>query len=378
MKKLLILLGAVALIVAFTLPATAADEIKWNWYGNARVFTFWTSDDYNQSGTTVGGDDDTKDSQLQWNLGTNSAIGFRVKGGPVGGRVEIRSGSDAEDGGSSTVSTNWARIWGSWDFGAGTLYVGKRQGPINSFISGQIYNDTGLVGWGSPLTRRRAQIALGFGGFEVAFIQPSTPQLSGGTGGGDTDGDKDPYIPKVEARWGMGFDTWNFNLMGGFQTYKLSNVTAVAPNTGTNDVDVTSYLIAGDMGMNFGPFYTKAGLYWGQNMGPADWIGGSSPTFDGDDDTKDVDTYGGVLVLGFKMTDMVTFEGGVGGIQESFDRSGWGDSTKYSAYVQAVMQMYPGVFFIPEFSYFNTPDTGNGSDEGTSTWALGGKWQINF
>ncbi len=188
MKRILILLGAVALIAAFTIPASAADEIKWNWYGNSRVRTFWVSEDFQESGTTVGGRGSTEDSQLEWQFQGNSRIGFRVKGGPVGGRVELRTADDNKTGSSSTNDANFARLWGSWNFGAGTLYVGKRQPPIFQFISGQIYADTVGIGYGMAYSRRRGQVALGFGGFEVAFIQPREDGLG-------TDGDADPVIP---------------------------------------------------------------------------------------------------------------------------------------------------------------------------------------
>jgi hypothetical protein len=368
MKKILILVSAVALIAAFTIPASAADEIKWNWYGDARVRTFWVSEDFQESGTTVGGNDSTEDSELEWQFQGNSRIGFRVKGGAVGGRVELRTNDDNATGSSSTNDANFARLWGSWNFGAGTLYVGKRQPPIYQFLSGQIYDDTGGIGYGMAYSRRRGQVALGFGGFEVAFIQPREDALG-------TNGDSDPMIPKVEARWGMGFDTWNFNLMGGVQYYEISNATN---NNGNNkDVDVTSYFIGGDVTFNFGPFYTKAGVNYAQNPGPADWVG-PSPAFDGDDSTDDVTRMGYGLVLGFKLTDMVTFEGGAIGYSDDYDATGFGNGSGWTAYLQAVLQMHPGVFFIPEFSYFNDEDSGQGAADGPTKWALGGKWQINF
>jgi hypothetical protein len=354
MKKLFMLLMAAALVVAFTIPATAADEIKWNWYGNARMQTFWESTDYRDSGTTVGGNGSTEDSDLTWKFQGNSRIGFRVKGGPIGGRVELRTQDDNALGSSSTVDANFARLWGSWNFGAGTLYVGKRQAPVYQFLSGQAAKDTGLIGWGAAYGRRRGMVGLQFGAFEVAFMQSREDALG-------TNGDTDVYLPKVEARWGMGFDTWSFNLFGGVQSYEISNVTS---DTGGNeDVTVTSYIIGGDASFNFGPFYTKAGISFGENFGPADWVG-PSPDYDGDDDTNDVERLQGLLVLGFKMTDMVTFEAGVGGFADSWDGNDKGDGSSMSAYIQAVMQMHPGVFFIPEFSLFDDADIGEGSAEG--------------
>ena len=60
MKKLFVLLGAVVLVLAFTVPGIAAEEkkkktieerivdlespgVQWSFYGSARMSTFWTS-----------------------------------------------------------------------------------------------------------------------------------------------------------------------------------------------------------------------------------------------------------------------------------------------------------------------------------------------
>ena len=84
MKKLLVILAAVALVWAFAAPASAVD---WNFYGSARMATFYTSDDFGDLETTAGQDDDTG---TQWDLQGNSRIGVRVKGeGSVSGRIEL-------------------------------------------------------------------------------------------------------------------------------------------------------------------------------------------------------------------------------------------------------------------------------------------------
>ena len=45
MKKLFVLFGAVALVVAFTAPSFAAE---WSFYGSARMSMFWTNQDYQE------------------------------------------------------------------------------------------------------------------------------------------------------------------------------------------------------------------------------------------------------------------------------------------------------------------------------------------
>lgn len=371
MKKLIVLLSAIALIVAFTLPASAADEIKWNWYGNARVKTFWTSND-NGDTAIAGTGGDTKDSQLEWQFQGNSRIGFRVKGGPIGGVVELRTTAHDQGNGGSTVDANFAHLAGSWNFGAGELTVGKTQPPVYQFISGEIYDDGGLIGDSdsAAYSRRRGLISLKFGAFEFAAVEPRTSTLD------TTSGNPNTVLPKFEARWGMGFDWFSFNLMGGYQYFYIKD--ANTSGTNSKDVDVYSWIVGADATANFGPFYVKGGVDYGINNRVADWLpGANTPTTNDSGDVKDIKTFGATGVLGFKLTDMVTFEGGVGWVSEKSDASGTDDDNQVRYYIQSVLQMAPGVFFIPELMYLDRKDNITGADQGNE-WFVGGKWQINF
>ena len=73
MKKFTILMAAIAL-VCFSVPAMAVD---WNFYGNARMATFYTSRDFGDGKNAAGTDD--SDTDLQWDLQGNSRIGATVK-----------------------------------------------------------------------------------------------------------------------------------------------------------------------------------------------------------------------------------------------------------------------------------------------------------
>jgi hypothetical protein len=459
MKKLAVLFTAIAL-VCFAVPAMAVD---WNFYGSARMATFWTSNDFDESELRQGDAPLTEDSQLDWALQGNSRFGATVKHESVSGRFEL--GLKSSSTGDVDVGTR--RIFGSWNFGAGSLKVGKDYSPISQFISGQVYDgDLGLLGIGTMYGARVPQIALSFGGFEIALIEAQTPQLTSyevqgrntsltdsfgdywdstaasgvslaaietlkkaeianlpdsptnaqwdtffdGTGGatigsaillnsftstfesnlpadstGDNDGDPDQVFPKIEAKWGMGFDTWNFNIRGGFQYYSIEEVESVT-GTGENDIDVTSWIIGGDVGWNFGPGYLKGSLSYGVNVGNAGWAVPNSTsaagkaTWDGDDDVNDVNTAMAALVAGIKVSDMMSFEGGFGIRQDDpkDNPSGFDEKqTPWSAYVQGVFTLAPGVYLIPEIGYFDWDKDFTDADAG-STWYAGGKWQIDF
>ena len=371
MKKIILVIAAVALLAS---PAMAVD---WNFYGSARMATFYQSRDYNNgtfadldAGGLADGAAEDEDARIQWQLQGNSRLGATVRAENIRGRFEFGI-NDTPSGGGTVTSR---RIFGTWDFGAATLKVGKDYTPFKQFISGQVFaGDAGLLGNGAAYGGRRGQLSLAFGGFEVALIENG-----GGALRNQGTGDVDKYMPKVEASWGMSFDTWNFNLIGGFQYYEVEN-----SGVGTEDVDVVSWALGGDVGVNFGPAYIKAGGSYGQNIGNAGWAGGAggvnTASYDGDDDTDDVDTWQAALIGGFKFTDQLTLEAGFGYLNNDSDAPGEDESDESVVYVQGVISLAPGVWVIPEIGWQNFGDEfgGTGNDAGEQIYA-GAKWQIDF
>jgi hypothetical protein len=400
MKKFTIIFAAL-MLVCFAVPALAVD---WNFYGNARMATFYESRDFGDGENAAGTDD--KDTQTIWDLQGNSRIGANIKAENLKAQFEF---------GVSESNVSSRRIYGVWNFGAGQLKVGKDYTPVSQFISGQVFDgDLGLLGIGTAYGSRRGQIELAFGKFRIALIESTTGLINGmvddtstlpdttvGTGGGFTflepgatavnafKGDVDDILPKLELGWGMAFDTWNFNLMGGAQYYCIEDVTSFKSPGSTDDVAVTSWIFGGDVGWNFGPGYLKAALSYGRNIGNAGWsipsgVNGRSGTYqggyavwDGDDDTDDTDTFMGALVGGIKVSDMLSFEGGFGYRKDSTDGGAERDTEPMAFYVQSVIALAPGVYVIPEVGYYDLDDSADGADAG-DLFYLGGKWQINF
>jgi hypothetical protein len=374
MKKLTILLALVAL-VCFSAPAMAVD---WNFYGNARMATYYVSEDFG-GGTNAAGTDN-KDQDLQWNLQSNSRIGANIKAENLKAQFEFGVSSDSAGGGNVSAR----RLYGVWEFGPGSMKVGKDYTPVSQFTSGQVFDgDLGLLGIGTAYGNREAQIAFAFGNFEIALVEPHTGLITGMTAGGTGNGDVDIILPKFEAKWGMSFDTFNFNLMGGYQYYSISDVNSITNPGSTNDVSVTSYIVGGDAGFNFGPAYVKGTVSYGQNWDDAAWnLGGnhnqgSPAVWDGDDSTKDTTSWMASLVAGLKVSDMLTFEAGFGYREDNPDANGYEKSKPWAVYGQAVIALAPGVYVIPEVGYFDGDKDFTGADA-TSTFYLGGKWQINF
>ena len=141
MKKLSILVVA-ALLCVFALPAFAQDKADWSFYGSIRLWTAWESYDKeapainfgapntfrNQphwpTGSAVGFDD----SDLWFGMQYNARIGANVKWGDVGGRFEF--GNLAQEGSGTGADSEHVRLlYGTWNFGAGTLVVGQDYTP---------------------------------------------------------------------------------------------------------------------------------------------------------------------------------------------------------------------------------------------------------
>jgi len=371
MKKLTILFAAI-MLVCFAVPAMAVD---WNFYGSARMATYYVSDDLGNN-TTAAGNDGVTDTQ--WDFQSNSRIGANVKAEHIKGQFEL----GLKGTGSGDVDVGTRRLYGVWDFGAGKLKVGKDYTPVSQFISGQVFDgDLGLLGIGTMYGSRLGQIALSFGGFTVALITPQVGQISDpGTPGATTTGDVQRYVPKAEASWGMAFDTWNFGIQGGAQTYTIKDVTSLT-NGDQNDIDVTSYELGATAGVNFGPAYVKGSGAYGQNWSQANWAvtgyGTSAAYWDGDDSTDDTTSWMATLVAGLKVSDMLSFEAGFGYRVDDPDVNGADKQKQYGLYGQAVIVLAPGVYIIPEVGYFDKGDDFSGDDAGNRVYA-GGKWQIDF
>jgi len=393
MKKFTILIAAVAL-VCFAAPAMAVD---WNFYGNARMATFFVSEDIEDNAAPGVSSEDT---DLQWDLQGNSRFGANIKAENISAQVEM---------GMNESNVSSRRIYGVWNFGAGKLKVGKDYTPTSQFISGQVFDsDLGLLGTGTNYGGRHGQITFSFGNFDIALVNMESGHLAcmtttvsavasatdSVTGVVATDltlttsanGDVDEILPKLEVGWGMGFDSWNFNLMGGAQYYCISDVLSTRTGAGTDDIDVTSYIIGGDIGWNFGPGALKAAVSYGQNIGNAGWTAGGTGTYggqgglaqwDGDDDTNDTYTAQAALVGTLKVSDMFSFEAGFGIRSDRTDEGVQRDTSPWAAYVQSVIALAPGVYIIPEVGYYDYSNNVAGDDAG-SKFYLGGKWQINF
>jgi hypothetical protein len=426
MKKLTIIALVVAITAVFAVTAMANE---WNLYGSARVATYYTSQDLGKK--LLATDDPTvfisvKDrdvanqdtvSNTLWNLQANSRVGATVKGDQIEGRFEFSVTSDGSGG-----NVGARRLYGIWKFTEGWgLKVGKDYTPITFFLSGQVFqNDQGLLNVGNAYGSRRGQLALegklGPGMLKVALIDPTTSDL------GTPDSTTEQIIPKFEASYLFNLsDAMSFHAFGGYQTYDIKTAqtplgTAAFPTSGTESTSVNSWVVGLGADLNFGPFFVKPQVSYYQNGAAAGWLGsgpdafglpnystltkrGAVTRFNADfgtnldpnissTDVLDANNLMAMLAVGFKPTESLGLEAGVGYVGFDTD-SVQGISIKNNYmeyYLQAVFTLAKGVYIIPEVGYRDfgndegdrppfivAPDTDNGS-----LFYAGAKWQIDF
>jgi len=370
MKKFLVFIFAVAMVVAFTATAMAAD---WSFYGSSRMTTVYydKSKEVAQPLNPAGFDD----QDTTWLAQTNTRIGANVKASDtVGGRFEFQTGQ----------SVQLRLMYGTYNFGAGTLLVGQDYTPVDQILSSSIgalsYQIAGTApvadGEGDALTigsfyeSRKPQIALKFGGLKLAFIQPaeaSTAQYS----------DKDTTLPKFEVSYTLKTDLFSVTPYGGYNTVDMSD-----PLT-DQSITVDSYVLGAAAKVNLGPMWVAGNLFWAQNAGNYGRL--RRATFDSavvvGTDTEDADTYGGQVIAGFKLSDMFAFEAGYSYDHNEIDVAGvTSENSPSHWYINATIALAPGVYIIPEVGMF---DFGDAEIGGVSTPAgdctyYGAEWKINF
>lgn len=326
---------------------------EWNFYGSARVGTFYRS-------VETGG---VKAKNYTQSLQNNARIGANVKAGDtLAGRFEY---------GSSGGNANIRHLYGEWTFGPGKLLVGQTDTPLNFALSKQVINsDHNLNSYGHVDGQRKPMVRLAFGDFMIAAVQPESSDLKLGAAG-----TRESKIPKIEAKYKFSWDRAFLELAGGYQTYELTN-------TGNNrQYDVQSYVLAAGGQLKAGAFYFNANAWVGQNVGP--YAYNFAP--DGDPDLTgttltDSDAWGMLVAVGYTLNEMFSFEVGYGHVQsqlEQFVALKSGKDKAESYYLQSTITLAPGVSVVPEIGRLDGMNNSAGARESDTVYA-GAKWQIDF
>jgi hypothetical protein len=358
MKKLIIIIAAIALVGTCVVPAMADVSL----YGSARMWTYWV--DQSEEASSTGYDD----GDLKWALGPFSRFGANFKSDKITGKFEL----DARDTGKSASSVGDMRLrllYGEYDFGSYKLLVGQNW-PLTDWNVSMIQVTGGGIqpygGMGVGIARK-PQIRLTFGDLKLAFLTPNTSTTY------EDQVDTDSILPQVEVRYTFKLDNSLIDILGAYQYMKY-----------VNDVDagesVQSYVLGVRGKFNFGPAYLNlTGKYQvnGGNYGMSDAVNTTAILEDGE--LRDNKAFGFAGVLGYKFNDSFTIEATYGWIKSEEDIGDWDDDAQGYA-ITAKYTVAPGVYLIPEFVVLDGGDRtdSEGSHEEGKITNFGMVWRIDF
>lgn len=385
MKKIAVSLLALTLAVFLAAPAMA----EFDPYGSVRLGVFWQTDEP----AAAGADDD---SDLVMPFGDFSRFGGKFKTGDLGGRVEFGL-KGAENG-----NTVYQRLlYGTWDFGGGTLLVGQDYCPY-TLVSAQVapgfYDlDNGFIGYGALWNSRQPQIRVNMeNGLYVGLIQPAAAStddiidlakaaVAREKGAALTDPEEaaiaavladldiDVTLPKICV--GYELKTEDLSLDGGI----AYNTFSAESETADFDESITSYMVYVGGKMGLGVVDLQANLHYGQNLGDFDITGREDAAYaqiDDDGDIEDSACMGGYVQAAFKV-DPATITIGYGYTQSENDVAGDDADNQQSYFVNGKIPIADTFFVVPEYSYYDRMKDANGDKE-DDTWYLGLKLQLNF
>ncbi|MCG8633509.1 MAG: hypothetical protein MI863_06750 [Desulfobacterales bacterium] len=379
----------VILIVYATLMCSVTFAADWNFYGSARVNTFYTKFDkspFSPGTAALGLATGNDTSNYEQKLHGNARIGARVSAGEtLSGRFEY---------GALGGSANLRLLFGEWNFGAGSLRVGKSYSPLVFPCSNQVFSinslgrgDHHMTTWGQLYGGRKTMIRLKFGGFQIAAVEPDTlvSLTESMTGAGTQQPDTEIRLPRIQAKYKYDLPRGWAALAGAYQNFNILS--------SGEEHSVSSWLVGLGGRLNLGPAYLKGNIYGGQNVGNhvqflvngnlwSTTGNAGTGNFDGDgfglarwdgSTVVDRDAVAGLIVAGLEIRKGLYVETGYGYVKSELDGDGFGKDDAATYYVQSTIFLAPGVSVTPEIGRCDMKQ----SDDPVITYA-GIKWQINF
>lgn len=355
MKKLLVILVAIAMVGAFTIPASAASTFSFK--GDARMETFMVNQDEDLASN--GFDDD----DLRWaKEDVLSRLGIKAVNENITGYIEIRPNTGS-----------FVRHWfGEWNYGSGKLLVGKTWTPATVFTNGSNYKDNlmGAIGNMNWRAARIDQIRLTLldGNLALGFLAPNTSYTGITAGVADTD----TKLPTIEVAYTLKLDPVKLILCGGYASITKANAA-------DDEIDIDSNFFGFAAYANFGAAYVKAEAHVSTNEGDYGFNGSQyTDTFANEvgGDVEDNAGMGYQLIVGFKASDTITVEAGYGFISGEDDSASDPDEASM-VYVNMPISLAKGVTLTPEVGSVDYMDDNAGNAEGTETF-FGATWKISF
>ncbi|HKK01696.1 MAG TPA: hypothetical protein VJ955_05970 [Desulfuromonadales bacterium] len=380
MNKFVKVLFALGLTVLMATPALAEFSV----YGSVRFDTFYTGTKA-ATGTTYA---DGKDTHNTWDWGqaVNSRLGAKFANGALSGQVEL--GTEGANNGN-TVYTRL--MYGVYKFDGGNLLVGQTYTPYTFFSEQVVDGDNGFIGYGALYDSRQPMVKVTLdNGLYLALISPkdgaivtgtSTTTVTVGTDANgnpvtndvtsDVTGSTKTFLPKIA----LGYDGAFGNVKaGGGVAY--NGFTEKDAATGFSKT-ISSYIAYLHGAIDLNPITLTATAHYGQNLGNFGISGRESSVAIYENGTlKDSHSYGGFFQVGYKVSETVKANAGIGYVHDDNDTYVKADQAM-SYFVNAPIQIVKGFHVVPEFTYYDYMKNINDVKQGNK-WEVGAKWQIDF
>lgn len=367
MKKLLVILVAIAMVGAFAIPAYAATEFSFK--GDARMETFYVSQDDDL------GFNGESDTDLLWQKqNVLSRLGIKAVRDNITGYIEIRPNVGS-----------YVRHWyGEWNFGSGKLLVGKTWTPATVFTNSSNYKDNIMGGFGNMnwAAARIDQIRFTFldNNLKIGFLDvndsSTIPDPVGGIDFGGATSSSDTTLPTIEASYTLKLKPVKLIFCGGFATYDVRELGAA-----DDSETISSNFFGLAAFANIGPTYVKAEAHIAKNGGNYGLNSGStfySAAWDPvDEDVIDNDGLGYQLIVGWQATEDFILEAGYGFISGEPDVSGADADEASMVYINCPINLAGGVLLTPEIGVIDYKDDVFGNPQGKETF-YGAVWKISF
>ncbi len=361
MKKLIA--SILAIITLWITPAIASE---WNFYGSTRTHIGHYTVDKNFLGgpatdTTIRADGTNDDSGTLLNLYGQSRIGVKVKvADNLTGAFEFGLRNSSSSGGEVVYLR---QAWGKYNFGVGSIMMGKNYTPATFLGYASMGGDLGdngdanMVVHGLAYISRKAQIRLTFGNFDIALIEANTKADDLGYG------DVDFVLPRIEAAYAHNSPAWSLRPIIAFQTYSAED------NATGDEETITSYTLGLGTQVRFGPAYIKATFSYLQNPGNygdvnllvnnAKAVGATNAQLI-DGSVEDSEEMQGTFVVGAKLNQIFGMELGIGYGHVEQKVASLGnvtvEQTGFAYYLQTPLQITTGFKVIPEIGYIDRDD----------------------
>lgn len=381
-------------------------EVKWNFYGSARMYTFGVMNKNTEKKT---------DFDLHWQL-LGNRIGSRITHGPIDGRVELALGSDI----------GLRLIYGQWNFSEESyLMIGQGYGPVNFLSSNQNFNGSSIYSTGECYHDRKPFIELGIKKFRIALLDANSDIDIFLTDGGKShipyvlknkenhslsptldqtdvlmaEGNYKNNIPKMELAFALNSDKFRFKLAGGIHSFKFTSnhIIGLSSNDSITDIteyDITSGIAALDLGINPGIISIGLGVTFGINTSVYGIsMDGFSKPIAQIDTLKLADTNSDTSALGtlynsyslalnipahFTFSDIFSLETGIGYLIHIHELNQIKNDNAMAAYLQLQAKLAEGLFsIIPEFGFSHLFNDVFDTNEGYTIY-FGNYLVINF